>query len=582
MAWADPLDWTQTGKDAGHSSFENVPGQGFRSVLGQFVLDANAGDELKDQGDILVHYQSPLLVGNDVYSELKGGKYSPASNQTGWIDWSTQTWSEQKLSWDANGNLQSKWIYESDWKPTPMTTNPAVTLGAGIGPAWEPVFGAAVTSQGVWVPETGGQVALVDKTTGSLIKLFNPYPSAADPSTLYTTSPITADNQGNIYYTAVQFDIPSTIADPEARANSAWSYDILGAWLVQVDTKGQIHLASFDSLTPGAISKNAQCEFSFPASALPFPSTTVPVQTNRCGSQRAGINVMPAVAPNGNVYVVSRTHFNSRYGYLVAVSPKLKPLWIASFRDRLNDGCNVLVPATGTPGGCRAGATDGVDPNTNNRPAGRVLDDSSASPTIAPDGSVFIGTYTRYNFAQGHMFHFDKNGNFLNSYLFGWDATPGIYPHDNTYSVIFKENHYGGLGSYCNDPVICPPDRAGLYPNDPEAYFLSQFSPNLTRQWAYQNTNTLSCKSNGSGQPICKSTNPNGFEWCVNSVVTDSNGTVYGASEDGNIYAVSQGGTLAAKKFLSLSLGAAYTPTALDSAGRLYAQNYGLVFVLGR
>src|SRR5205085_5758322 len=56
---------------------------------------------------------------------------------------------------------------------------------------------------------------------------------------------------------------------------------------------------------------------------------------------------------------------------------------------------------------------------------GRILDDSSASPVIAPDGSVFFGAYTRYNYAQGHLMHFDAAGNYLGGYLFGWDVTPG-------------------------------------------------------------------------------------------------------------------------------------------------------------
>ena len=84
-----------------------------------------------------------------------------------------------------------------------------------------------------------------------------------------------------------------------------------------------------------------------------------------------------------------------------------------------------------------------------------MLDNSSATPAIAPDGSIFIGTYTRYNFFQGHMLHFSSSGSFLNSFNFGWDTTPAIYPHGGTYSVIFKNNHYGG-GSYCDDPKWCP------------------------------------------------------------------------------------------------------------------------------
>src|SRR6185295_13716908 len=153
----------------------------------------------------------------------------------------------------------------------------------------------------------------------------------------------------------------------------------------------------------------------------------------------------PAVAalPDGTIYVVSTAQLSSRTAYLVAVNPNLTPKWTASLRDRFNDGCNVLLPANGTPGGCRTGATTGVDPAQNRPGAGRVLDDSTASPVVAPDGSIIYGSYTRYNYAQGHMMHFSSTGQYLNGYEFGWDVTPGIWPHGGTYSVITKDNRYG-------------------------------------------------------------------------------------------------------------------------------------------
>ncbi len=145
------------------------------------------------------------------------------------------------------------------------------------------------------------------------------------------------------------------------------------------------------------------------------------------------------------------------------------------------------------------GTTTGVDPSTNNWPTGRVIEDSSASPVIAPDGSIFFGTYTRYNWSQGHLFHFSRKGRFLNSYNnFGWDTTPAVYPHDGTYSVVMKENYYEGVGSYCNDSTACPWDRAAFYPNNAPRYFLSSFSPGLLKEWDWQNTNTQSCSRDNS------------------------------------------------------------------------------------
>src|SRR5579862_2323017 len=100
------------------------------------------------------------------------------------------------------------------------------------------------------------------------------------------------------------------------------------------------------------------------------------------------------------------------------VNPDLSDKWAASLRGRLSDGCNLggdpsaLLPPNGSPGGCRAGAPPGVDPATNEAPAGRILDDASSSPVVTPDGSLLLGAYTRYNWAEGHLFKFRSDGAF--------------------------------------------------------------------------------------------------------------------------------------------------------------------------
>ena len=100
------------------------------------------------------------------------------------------------------------------------------------------------------------------------------------------------------------------------------------------------------------------------------------------------------------------------------------------------------------------------------------------------------------------MLHFSANGDFLNAFGFGWDNTPAIYPHGGTYSVVFKNNHYGGagFGDYCVDPNWCPersnPNASFL---GPEQYFVSQLNPNLNIEWSFQNTNTQSCTRNPDG-----------------------------------------------------------------------------------
>ena len=57
---------------------------------------------------------------------------------------------------------------------------------------------------------------------------------------------------------------------------------------------------------------------------------------------------------------------------------------------------------------------------------------------------------------------------------------------------------------------------------------------------------------------------------------------VYANSEDGNMYSIRQGGTLLQNIFLDLALGAAYTPLAIGPDGKIYTENKGTLFVIGK
>src|SRR5690348_13761087 len=105
--------------------------------------------------------------------------------------------------------------------------------------------------------------------------------------------------------------------------------------------------------------------------------------------------------------LTSRAHFSDRYSYLIAIRRDLTVKWARSLRGRhhvfcimkapdlLNDGCGVTIP-DGRIDSCPSWSRGihkfnskvftlvGVDPYTNNKPAGRVLDESSSSPVVLP------------------------------------------------------------------------------------------------------------------------------------------------------------------------------------------------------
>jgi hypothetical protein len=545
---APSSDWTQWGQNSQHQNVTGTEGQALEAVAADKVYDPFVTQEQNDYGgDLNVHYQVPLVRGDDVWMEVKSGTYTPLAPDFSNFGtyWNTQVWNEQRLRL-TQGRLVEQWNFESDWKPEPRTMA-----------LWEPVFHAALVGDSVFIPGAGGSVFKVDAESGRVLTRFKPFGDTLDPS-VYVAGPISADAAGNVYYNTLRLNPDLTTA---------------GSWLIRIDRRGRMTKVSYGDLVRDAPT-SCLSNFSFTQLPLPPGPDAVPPSAP-CGIQRAGLNVAPAIAPDGTVYTVSRADLNSGYSYLIAVGPDLKPKWAASLRDRLNDGCGVLIPiapdTTPRLDACRPGTHVGVDPETNEQPAGQVSDLSTSSPTVMPDGSILYGAYTFYNNGRGHLFKFSPRGGFLASYDFGWDVTPAVFVgRDHREHVVIKDNHY-------------PAPAAGALPGP---YYITQLDANLVPEWKFQNTNTQSCQRQPDGPLQCVSDHPQGFEWCVNTPVVDGNGVVYANSEDGRLYAIGQGHegvftTPAQSLFLNLAIGAAYTPLSLQGNGRILTQNDGHLFVVG-
>jgi hypothetical protein len=523
--------WPQFGRDSAHTGTAQVAGQSLRVVAATIQMDPFTDIQRAVSGDdLLVHYATPLIDGDDVFVEIKGGTYTVGN-------WSTQTWGVQAFRWQGS-NLVPRWTVFSDWQPVPFTA------GAG-GPLFEPVFQPVLSNGYLFMPGVGGSVQRVDRDSGQIIDRFGG-PQPLDAST-FVTGPLVTDIAGSLYYNVIA--LARTLP---------WNTDVRDAWITRITPQFAVSFGHFSNLIPQAPLPNAQCVGVFSNNDLPWPPSPSAVPPGvSCGSQRPGINVAPAIAPDGTIYTIGRAHLNSRYTYLVALDSTLAPKWSASLRDRLNDGCNVLLPPNGTPGGCRDGAIQGVDPSDNTPGAGRAIDDSSSSPLIAPDGSVFYGAYTRYNYVQGHLMHFSASGTYLGAYRFGWDITPAIFPRANGYSIVTKENHYP-VGSYCDDPTHCPGGVRRA--TDPSGYFVTRLDESLAVEWQVRN--------------------PNNQEWCVNGPAIDRDGVSYINAEDGMLYAIGPDGAIRQSIVLTEALGQAYTPVAIDDKGRVYAEKAGKLFVV--
>jgi outer membrane protein assembly factor BamB len=144
------------------------------------------------------------------------------------------------------------------------------------------------------------------------------------------------------------------------------------------------------------------------------------------------------------------------------------------------------------------------------------------------------------------------------------DLTPAIHRHGSTYSLIIKDNYYVD------------------WPDSPRDFYITQLSPNFDIEWRFKATETDHCHRDANDDVVCEPGDTGTFEWCMNAPAVDKNGTIYAISEDGWLYAIDQGGTMRDRIFLELAVGAAYTPAAIGHDGRIYAQNYGHLFVAGK
>jgi hypothetical protein len=542
------------------------------------VLDPFApAEQAETNGSLLVHYPAPLTDGPDVYVAWQDGTFvscSPPGSGTpapcGADAWASKVWGVARHRWEG-GSPVAWWRTASDWKPPPA--------GASTG-AWEPVFQPVLANGRLYVPGAGGSVQVLDKTTGAILARIDPFP--LEPGT-WVAGPLTADAQGNILYNAIR--LAPAVPDP-------WRVDVLGAWLVKIAPGGAVSRVDYATLVPSAPAAGATtCQRGFSDADLPWPpSPSAVAPTGPCGAPRPGLNVAPAVGPDGTIFTVSRAHLADRHAWLVAVNPDLSPRWHRSLRGLLQDGCGFTVPvgtslAPPTPNACRAGTpADGRDPATNDAPAARVIDESSSSPVALPDGGVLYGAYTRYNLARGHLLRLGADGAFLGAYDFGWDTTPAIWAHGGTWSVVTKDNHYADIGLYCSGPnPVCAPLAAAPGPFD-----MTQLDAGLAVEWKLRNANDQACRREPGGAGTCvpDPAHPGGFEWCINAPVVDAAGTVHAISEDGFLYSIAQGAsgvTTAWREriFLRQVLGAAYTPLSMGPEGRVYAQNAGHLFVVG-
>jgi hypothetical protein len=266
-------------------------------------------------------------------------------------------------------------------------------------------------------------------------------------------------------------------------------------------------------------------------------------------------NCAPAVSSDGStVYVAMSSGGNFGNGRLVA-----------------------LNTATMTP---RASAML-TDAKTG-APA-QLANDGSASPTIGPDGDVYMGVLDNQGTKRGWLDHFSANLTPINAGGFGWDDTASVVPASmvksytgtSKYLIMTKYNNYAN------------PETGGDGKN-----MIALLDPNATQIDDRNNSNESGATIMKVVQSVLGPTPDPAFdtttlgavhEWCINSAVVDpATDCVLVNSEDGNLYRWSLStNTLSEQINITSGLGEAYTPTEIGTDGMVYAINDATLFAVG-
>src|SRR5436190_7132830 len=148
-------EWPQWALNAQHNASVNIAGQSLTRNIVNLVYDPIVADEMAGgeavfgEAALYIHYQAPLVDGNDTFMMFKTGPFSINS-------YATQTWGETKYTW-SGGTLVPVWQFTTDWKaPGTLATD-----------FWEPVFHPALANGVLYVPGAGGSIWKVNKTSGT-------------------------------------------------------------------------------------------------------------------------------------------------------------------------------------------------------------------------------------------------------------------------------------------------------------------------------------------------------------------------------------------------------------------------------
>ena len=336
--------------------------------------------------------------------------------------------------------------------------------------------------------------------------------------TVFVNTPITADSQGNIW-----FGFRTTGTAPLGLVSGIARIDAAGngSWVSAATAAGD-------------------------ASVTRVPHQAAPTLSN----------------DEATLYVVVAGPTAATPGYLVGLDPATL-------------GTHTIAP--GVP--MRVALKDPRNGGTANAD---LPDQSSASPTVGPDGDVYYGVMgTPFNDSRGWLLHY--SGDLAQTKVpgaFGWDNTSAVVPAaavpsyagTSAYLVFAKYNDYAGLdgGNGVNrlavlDPNVAVPDTHPSSGGTPVMKaVLAIAGPTPDEEYFPQYPDAVR-------------------EWCLNAAAVDpATKSIMANSEDGKLYRWDLAtNTLTQAVTLSPGIGEAYTSTLIGPDGTVYATNWAILNAVG-
>ncbi len=208
-----------------------------------------------------------------------------------------------------------------------------------------------------------------------------------------------------------------------------------------------------------------------------------------------------------------------------------------------------------------------------------ISDDSSASPTVGPDGDIYYGVlenpYPAHN-DRGWLLHFDATLRRAKTPgSFGWDETASVVPASaipsyhgtSAYLLMTKDNNYRGIGTGDgrNRIAIVDPASASADPVLPAVPVMRSVEALL------------------DPTPVPGAAGAT-YAWCVNSAVVDTaSGTVFAGSEDGMLYRWDLAANALTQSVQLTQPGPqAYAPSVVGPNGLIFAIANGTLYAAGR